>query len=68
MGTDGQTDMHDEANSRLSQFCERAQKQIKTMYLQFIIRISRCTLTEEVHFISFSCYSNMAFGKLLVAQ
>jgi len=24
--TDGRTDIHDEANSRFSQFCERAQK------------------------------------------
>jgi len=32
MRTDEQTDRHDEANSRFSQFCERAQKK-KTFYI-----------------------------------
>jgi hypothetical protein len=65
----GRTDIHDEANSRLSQFCEGAEKkQIKIMSLQIIILISRRPLTEHTHIIPFYCYSNMAFGKLLVAQ
>jgi len=31
-GTDGRTDRHDEANSRFSQFCERAKKREKNVF------------------------------------
>jgi len=38
MRTDEQTDMHDEANSRFSQLCERANKvNIKIFYIPIIL-------------------------------
>jgi len=47
MQTDGQTDKHGEANSRFSQFCERAQKLWKlfvfTEYIQRVHHYDRYT-------------------------
>jgi hypothetical protein len=40
--TEGQTDRHDEANSRLSQFCERAQNKLPEIVL--LRHIAPCVL------------------------
>ena len=42
--TDGWKDRHDEANSRFSQFCERAQKRVNPVF-QVILQVSIITTT-----------------------
>jgi hypothetical protein len=53
----GRTDRHDEANSRLSQFCERAQNRAKALsYREFIKWIRGTWVADGVPYIRSSQY------------
>ena len=49
---DGQTDVHEKANIRFSQFCERAQKKLKKRGLDSIDSLATTQWTGESRFES----------------